>query len=93
MNKVKAYCWRSGLIEFGSKVPSGAIPIIDTHGKQISRESIESGARLGYDHSLLVPGIPEADSDEAAMEALEKWIEWLSDPRAYNLKQQMEATK
>lgn len=83
---MKAYCWRSGLIELGSSIPSGAIPILDKHGKQFSRERVEAGARHGYDGSLLVPGIPEAESAEDAMTALEKWIDWLTDPRAYGLK-------
>jgi len=89
----RAYCWRSGLIEFGPKIPAGAIPITDIRGRQISRKSIEAGARLNYNHQLLVPGVPEADSDQEAMTALEKWIEWLSDPVAYSLKQQMEVVK
>ncbi|WP_164633814.1 hypothetical protein [Rhodopseudomonas sp. BR0G17] len=68
-----AYCWASGLIEFGQRTPKGAILI--AHGKAGAlREYIDGVARHGYqtrihkgrrikiegsDH-LLVPGVAEA---------------------------------
>jgi len=81
---MKAYAYRSGQIEFGNTVPSGALPIIGPDKRSIPRDRIEAGARLAYDgKTLLVPGIPEAEDDNAAYEAFEKWIDWLIDPGKY----------
>jgi hypothetical protein len=60
-----AYCWASGLIEFGQRCPRGAIPILHGYAKVV-RHKIYALARRGYHGELLVPGIPEArDSTEA----------------------------
>lgn len=81
---MKAYAFRSGQIEFGNAVPSGALPIIGPNKKSISRARIEAGARLAYNgKTLLVPGIPEASDDNEAYVAFEKWIDWLVNPSKY----------
>lgn len=64
-----AYCWASGLIEFGETLPEGALPIITVHS-QAERDTVEVLARLSHDNQLLVPGIPEAASQDEAREAL-----------------------
>lgn len=70
---MKAYCWASGLIEFGPRVPDGALLIASGKEKPL-RAFLESVARHGYEtrevngrptkvrgtEHLLVPGIPEA---------------------------------
>ena len=64
-----AYAWASGLIEFGPSVPSGALPII--RGGRRAMDLVRVRARHAYDgESLLVPGVPEADSEAAAVDAL-----------------------
>jgi hypothetical protein len=71
-----AYCWASGQIEFGRKVPEGAIRFA-TGTAAVLRTAIEPAARLSYDNeTLLVPGIPEADDQLAAGDALARWLDW-----------------
>jgi hypothetical protein len=78
-----AYCWASGLIEFGSATPEGAIPVAHGRAKRL-REVVEGEARHGYatklvdgrptkipgSDTLLVPGIPEAIDNINASDAL-----------------------
>lgn len=75
-----AWCWRTGVIEFGDTLPtdkpdgSGAIeiaqgPIYALKGR------VSALARHGYrDAMLLVPGIPEASNDDDAIKALDRWL-------------------
>lgn len=77
-----AYCWASGLIEFGNVVPDGAIPIITGEDEKI-RSVIEGTARLSHDNeNLLVPGVPEAASQREGVLALERYVEWLNQHRS-----------
>ena len=74
-----AFAWRAGLIEFGTECPDGAVPFceIDEITEAEMREIVECKARHAYNgKDLLVPGVPEATSDEAAAEALWVWAEW-----------------
>lgn len=65
-----AYCYRSGEIEFGATVPEGALPLGKARGARKLREIVTVAARHAYDgKTLLVPGIPEADTDDAAAAA------------------------
>lgn len=76
-----AYCWSSGLIEFGKTIPNGALEIIRGPEKKI-RETISATARHGYGRSagkLLVPGIPEAPNQEKALDALFDFMDWLGE--------------
>ncbi|MBN9477383.1 MAG: host nuclease inhibitor protein [Bordetella sp. SCN 67-23] len=72
-----AYCWASGQIEFGTQVPEGAIWIV--RGRDTSvRHLIDATARLAYDNTtLLVPGIPEAENQKVAGDALARFLTWL----------------
>ena len=71
-----AHVWASGLIEFRADVdvcPDGALPLPD-----VPRDVIEVRARRAYDgRTLLVPGVPEAQSPADAFEALERFCEFL----------------
>lgn len=63
---LNAYAWASGLIEFGTKLPGGALPIASSSNEPVLTETVEVLARHGYQGELLVPGIPEAvDQNEA----------------------------
>jgi hypothetical protein len=68
-----AYAWASGLIEFGRKCPDGALPIM--RGKRSEIEPIVSAkARHSYERGvLLVPGVPEADTPEEAVDAFTRF--------------------
>jgi hypothetical protein len=72
----KSYCFRSGHIGFTNKAhaPEGAI-VLGTGSH--TRKAVEICARWSYptvrggnDSAPLVPGIPEADTDEDAFQAL-----------------------
>lgn len=68
----RAYCWRGGIIEFGPRIPDGALPI-DRGTERSVRRRVEPLARRGYDGRLLVPGIPEAAGDVEALEAYQRF--------------------
>lgn len=72
-----AYCWATGVIEFGTEVPDGAIQIA-TGPKAHLQAVVGVAARHGHaDGVLLVPGVPEAAGNQrAAGHALMRWLEW-----------------
>jgi len=78
-----AWCWRSGLIEIGDQVPKdsaeGSGPIqIATGPKASLVAAVKTMARHGRYPSagnLLVPGVPQAESQEDAGDALSAWLE------------------
>lgn len=71
MGKVsRGYAWRSGLIEFGARIPAGAMPIGASRDQARLKEIVVANARHGYDGSLLVPGVPEAVDDASALRAI-----------------------
>lgn len=72
-----AYCWASGQIDFGTDCPDGAIPIVKGPGRKV-RDFICAVSRHAYDgKTLLVPGIPEAPNQNAAGDALDRFITWI----------------
>ena len=75
---MKAFCFRSGEIYFGPVTPKSAI-VIASGAPQMLRDKVRLAARRAYDgHTLLVPGVPEAFSDEDAVEALRKFLDWIA---------------
>jgi len=88
---IRAYCYSSGLIEFGARIPAGATVIARGPEKDL-REFIATKARHGYLKSkfggrragvsggehLLVPGIPEAENQAVALGALHAWAKWIA---------------
>lgn len=77
-----AYCYRSGQIKIGRKVPDGAIAIISGPERRI-RSLMWATSRLAYDNkTMLVPGIPEAKNDRAAETALRRFIKWITTRKA-----------
>lgn len=87
---MRAYCWASGLIEFGRSIPDGALPIARGPAKAL-RDFIDGHARHGYrteiidgrptrvpgTECLLVPGVPEAANGNAAVDALAAFRAWI----------------
>jgi hypothetical protein len=77
-----AYCDAGGVIQFGEAVPEGSLPIVKGEEKDV-RELMGVVARHarprkpGPDQVLLVPGIPEAENQEKAMDALIAFKAWL----------------
>ena len=82
MSPQVAWCWATGLIEIGDSIPAdsadggGAIEIA-RGPKYALKGRLEVVARHGYTKGqLLVPGVPEADSEEAKGDALAAWLAW-----------------
>jgi hypothetical protein len=75
---IRAYCYPSGLIDFGTKIPKGATIIARGPEKEL-RDFISAKARCyGQSRSLLVPGVPEAPNQFAAATALKTWSSWIA---------------
>jgi len=73
-----AYCWASGQIEFGPRVPQGALAIAKGREDAL-RDLMCAASRHAYDgETLLVPGVPEAPDQIAAVDALKAWCDWLA---------------
>lgn len=69
MRDLMLYCWRSGEIEIGTHLPKGAIQLASGELRELER-AVSATARLAYDgNTWLVPGVPEAESDDAALDA------------------------
>jgi hypothetical protein len=69
---MRAFAYRSGEIGFGPKLPrlGLALPIASAP-KAILMSAVSAVGRHGYEKGvLLVPGIPEAENDDAAVDAL-----------------------
>lgn len=71
-----AYCFRNGRIEFGNDVPKGALIIGALDAAK--RDRIVARARFSRvdNETMFVPGIPEAESDDQALDALIAFIDW-----------------
>lgn len=64
-----AYCYRSGEILIGSSCPKEGLKLARAR-KSLLERTVSAVARHAYDGvTLLVPGIPEADTDAEALEA------------------------
>lgn len=73
-----AWCWASGLIEFGTSTPTGAMPIA-RGPKSFLKAVVSTRARRGQGDStgkLLVPGVPEAAGQSEGAAALDAWLKW-----------------
>ena len=79
-----AWCWASGLIEIGEAMPAasadGGGPIQIASGPSFAlRGKLSTLARHGKAASegkLLVPGVPEAQGQQAKADALAFWLAW-----------------
>ncbi len=76
-HEISAFCGRDGVIEFGRQVPEGLLPIMRGRSREV-RAIVEVCARHAYDgRTLLVPGLPEAENDEAALDALMRFRDYV----------------
>ena len=72
-----AFCYASGEIGIAEEVPKGAIGIAKGEPGRL-KEFIETVSRHAWDgETYLVPGIPEAENQAKAYDALRKFTEWL----------------
>ena len=75
-----AYCWRDGTIDVaeGSEEPEGSL-VITTSVLSVEAlcEVVQGKARHGYKPGVyLVPGVPEAETDKDAADAVIRWRDW-----------------
>lgn len=72
--------WRSGLIEFSPTVPEGAIKV-GRLGSGVRKTDVLALARHARTERgvLLVPGVPEANSDNDALDALVRFTTMLKE--------------
>lgn len=84
---VRAYCFASGQIEFGMRVPDGAVIIargpepelrtfIAGVARHVHRTQVHQGTPIKIEGSerMLVPGLPEAPNALVAKSRLEHWL-------------------
>jgi hypothetical protein len=74
-----AFVYRSGVIKIAPRCPRGdtALPLAKGPRK-VLHNAIAGCARKSYTKGIwLVPGVPEAQSDAAALKAVEAFREWL----------------
>ncbi|MGN7832628.1 hypothetical protein ACTJI2_13560 [Pseudoxanthomonas sp. 22568] len=77
-----AFCWVNGQIEFGRRLPTGAIEVA-RGGQDVLEPAVRVLARQGYDgKTLFVPGIPEAQSEKERLDALLAWMRWAAQTKA-----------
>ena len=75
--KTYAHADRKGLISLTTKPDEAGLIQIGSGGKGF-RQKVETLARHGYCGELLVPGVPEAASDDDALIALSFFRDWLA---------------
>lgn len=67
------FAYRSGKLEVGRKVVEGTIGVGRGNRRTLVK-AMERRARLAYDNGTwLVPGVPEADNETEALEALKQF--------------------
>ena len=73
-----AYCYRSGRIRIGVRCLDGTLPI--AYGSRYRlRHAVMARSRHAYGKGgYLVPGVPEADDDDAALQAVRMFVTWLT---------------
>lgn len=67
---MRLYCWRNGIIGLGRYTPAGAMEILAVSDRRLRRIVSAAARHAKEDETLLVPGIPEAESDVEAMKAV-----------------------
>ena len=75
---IKAWCWASGVIGFGEVAPKGSAVFARGPDRAL-RAIVDVVARHAYPPNqgqLLVPGVPEAKTQKAGMDALLAFEEW-----------------
>jgi hypothetical protein len=87
-NPIHAYCYPSGLIEFGRNLPKGATiiargpkdPLRDFIGGRAQRRchSRKRRGRVATIESLFVPGVPQAQSLIEVDAAIKRWTGWIA---------------
>lgn len=79
-----AHCWRTGEIEFSPKPAIPGLILIDEGPSQVMRARVSALARQSHvDGVYLVPGVPEAETDDDAETALYAFHQKVAHRRLY----------
>jgi len=71
------YVWRSGVMRVGRQCPSGALALATGPERRL-RQLMCARSRHAYDgRTRLLPGIPEADTEQQALKALNGFLDWM----------------
>lgn len=88
---MKAFVFRSGLVQLGNEVPENALEVGDGPDEML-KVVVEVLSRHAYNNEdLLCPGVPEAGSEAAAYNAVAEFrdqikkrlVKFLADPEAF----------
>lgn len=67
-------CWKNGEVTVSRRVPKGAMRVVTGHGKRL-RRVLSVHAHCAEDgRTLLIPGLREAATDLAAIEAVRAFV-------------------
>ena len=77
MEYTYAYCWLSGIFEFGRQVPDGALAIARApKGSRKLRTAVSTWATHDHEtNTLLVPGMPAALNPYHAIQAFRRFAD------------------
>lgn len=88
IQKLKAFCFRSGLLQVALEVPKGALELASAPDEVLT-DAIVGSARLDYtNEQWLVPGVPEAADDDAALDAVFAYRDHLNKSIGFRLAEQ-----
>lgn len=79
-----AHVSRSGVISFTERPDEKGLIMVGSGGAGF-RDRVEARAREGYNGQLLVPGVPEAASEDDALIGVAFFREWLAGGNAQEL--------
>lgn len=67
-------CWRTGEVTVARRVPKGAMKVLTGHGKRLRRVLRLHALPADDGRTLLLPGLQDARTDLAAIEAVKSFI-------------------
>lgn len=67
------FCWRTGVIGFSRRVPKGALPLVSGPLRRLRNITLAIARHAHDGKTLLVPGVPEADTNLAALQAARRF--------------------
>lgn len=73
---ITAWCYTDGIIRFDRRTPDGGMRLLRGDETAV-RAAVAPIARLAHDgETLLVPGVPEAETRKQALDAVLRFKDW-----------------
>lgn len=86
---MRAFAYRSGLIDIAEEIPDRSMPLAEAE-YDLLVHAVQATCRMSYKNEPLVPGVPEAVDESAALDAvlayqvtLQKTLAYLSAENAH----------